>query len=143
MCKSLAIYLDILNGKLKLFQDILTLTLFQYDLIEKEDYKALDKNLKQRNMLILEIDPVNKRQKDMELEEYSLDEMKKINLIKQQIVEIREKIVYHNVILKDNLTEKKEECRNELRNISINRKASRVYNNWDYKRPSSFFDKKN
>jgi len=143
MCNSIDIYLDLMKRKLQWFQDMMTLTLAQYDLIEQEDYTGLVSNLEHREKFMKEIVVANNDLNNISLGDFSSDEIAEINEIKSKIVEIKEKMVYHNSILQDKVLEKREECKNEIKDIHINEKAARGYGHWDYKRESSFFDTKN
>lgn len=142
MCKSFDLYLNLLNKNLKLHQDIIAITLMQYDIIEKEDYDELDLNLKKRDKLTYELISTNKELGDIDASQFSSSDAVEINKIRSKIVEIRQKVVYHDNVLKEKLIEKREEYKSELKEINLNRQASRKYNLWGYKHNSSFFDKR-
>ncbi len=142
MSQGLEMYFSLLNNKLDRVREAESLTLVQYKLIEDGKYDELTANLQKRNAVMEQFGQIGEKIESLNIGTLSGVDEAKVRALEENINTVFAKIREDNAKLKSMLEDKKSECREEIKQLSENKKGALGYAQYSYDGESLFFDKK-
>lgn len=142
MSQGLEMYFSLLNSKLDRVREAESLTLVQYKLIEENKYDELTANLQARNAVMEQFRQIGEKIEGLNIGTLSGIDEAKAKALEENINTVFSDIREHNAELKSMLEDKKSECREEIKQLSENKKGALGYAQYSYDGESLFFDKK-
>lgn len=142
MSQGLEMYFSLLNNKLDRVREAESLTLVQYKLIEDGKYDELTANLQKRNAVMEQFGQIGEKIESLNIGTLSGIDEAKAKALEENINTVFAKIREDNAKLRGMLEDKKSECREEIKQLSENKKGALGYAQYSYDGESLFFDKK-
>lgn len=136
-------YLSLLKQKEKCMNEIKTLTIAQFALIESDDFIGFNKNLENRKKKMNECDTISERLNQIDINCIDKEEIIKADQVKIKIKDILNEIIVDNKAIEEKVQKKMEDYRNSIKGINIMKKGVNGYTTLERNAKSYYFNKKN
>lgn len=142
MNNTFEVYEELLLKKMDRVKEMHSLTLVWYDLLEKDGIKEVAAQVEERGKLINAVSVIDSKLAAFDEKIFSMQEKSRIDDINKQIRLLKDEMIECDKKVMDLFEKKMQETRNELKEISEQKKRTVAYGGLDYSVGSMYFNVK-